>query len=151
MDRPIPLALQPENVVSTFQASPVLTESIPPMVSKTSPNSAERSQHETALNQPSNVDPSGKWKAINTTVIGDHEIPHRISMHIPVSVPKATVGCDICFEGPSRVKRLVVESTLNRVREGHKTALLVANTCIISCISLLISFKFIVSSQEREM
>ena len=49
-------------------------------------------------------------------------------MHISVSVPKATVGCDICFEGPSRVKRLVVESTLNRVREGHKTDLLVVNT-----------------------
>ena len=31
-----------------------------------------------------------------------------MAMHIPVSVPKATVGCDICFEGPSRVKRLVL-------------------------------------------
>ena len=68
------------------------------------------------------------WKLVNATVIGDHEIPHNVAMHIPVAVPEAGVGCDICLEGPSRVKRLVIESTLNTVLEGHKTVALVVNT-----------------------
>ena len=95
MNRPIPLALQwerqPENVIGTFQTSPVLIGSIFSLVSKTSPNSAERFQHETALNQPCIIDPSGKWKVIIATVIGDHDIPHCMAMHFPVSVPKASV------------------------------------------------------------
>ena len=32
------------------------------------------------------------WNTINTTVIGDHETPHRVAMHISVSALKATVG-----------------------------------------------------------
>ena len=76
---------------------------------------------------PSN-DPNDNWTTVNATVIGDHEISHRVAMNIPVSVPQATVGCDICLEVPSHIKRLVVESTLNRVREGHKTVALVVNT-----------------------
>ena len=65
---------------------------------------------------------------MNATVIGDHEIPHRVAMHILVSVLQTTVSCDICLEGPSHIKRLVVESTPNTVREGHKTVALVVNT-----------------------
>ena len=65
---------------------------------------------------------------MNATVIGGHEIPHRVAMRIPVTVPQATVGCDIYLEGPIHIKRLVVESTLNTVREGHKTALVVNTT-----------------------
>ena len=68
------------------------------------------------------------WTTVNTMVIGDHEIPHRVAMHIPVSVLQATVGCDICLEGPSHIKRLVVESTLNTFHEGHKTVALVVGT-----------------------
>ncbi len=49
-------------------------------------------------------------------------------MHIPVSVPNATVGCDICLEGPSQIKALAVESTLNTVREGNRTLAFVVNT-----------------------
>ncbi len=49
-------------------------------------------------------------------------------MHIPVSVPNATVGCDLCLEGPSRVNTLAIESTLNMVREGGRTVALVLNT-----------------------
>ncbi len=49
-------------------------------------------------------------------------------MHIPVSVPNATVGCDLCLEGPSRVNTLAIESTLNTVRKGGRTVALVVNT-----------------------
>ncbi len=49
-------------------------------------------------------------------------------MHIPISVPKATVGCDICIEGPSQVQRVYVEPTLTTVRDGHKATALVVNT-----------------------
>ena len=73
-------------------------------------------------------DPNDNWITVNAMVIGDHEIPHRVAMHIPVSVPQATVRCDICLEGPIHIKRLVVEATLNTVREGHKTVALVVNT-----------------------
>ncbi len=65
---------------------------------------------------------------VNATVIGNHEIPNRMAIHIPVSIPKATVGCDICLEGPSRVNKLAVEPTLNTVRDGHRTTALVVNT-----------------------
>ncbi len=49
-------------------------------------------------------------------------------MYIPVSVPNATVGCDLCLEGPSRVNTLAIESTLNTVREGGRIVALVVNT-----------------------
>ncbi len=49
-------------------------------------------------------------------------------MHIPVSVPNATVSCDLCLEGPRRVNTLAIESTLNTVREGGWTVALVVNT-----------------------
>ncbi len=52
----------------------------------------------------------------------------RTAMHIPVSVPIATVDCDLCLEGPSRVNSLGIESTLNTVREGGRTVALVVNT-----------------------
>ncbi len=74
------------------------------------------------------TDLNGDWKQVNATVIGNHEIPDRTAMHIPVSVPSATVGCDICLEGASYVKRLAVEPTLNIVREGYKTVAFVVNT-----------------------
>ncbi len=48
-------------------------------------------------------------------------------MNILVSVPSATVGCDISLVGASYVKRLPVEPTLNTVREGHKTVAFVVN------------------------
>ncbi|MPC52205.1 hypothetical protein E2C01_046068 [Portunus trituberculatus] len=54
----------------------------------------------------------GKWTIVQATVIGSHNIPDNTAMHIPVSVPNAGVGCDICIEGPSKVKRLAVERTL---------------------------------------
>ena len=63
-----------------------------------------------------------------SSVLGNHDIPDRTAMHIPVLVPKAPVGSDICLEGPSYVNRLAVESTLNTVRPGHKTSALVVNT-----------------------
>ncbi len=60
--------------------------------------------------------------------MGNHEIPQRTAVHIPVSVPNATVGCDLCLEGLSRVNTLAIESTLNTVREGGRTVALVVNT-----------------------
>ncbi|KAG0729832.1 hypothetical protein GWK47_029518 [Chionoecetes opilio] len=38
------------------------------------------------------------WKVVNATVLGDHEIPHRVAMHIPV--------------GPSQSYRRVLTSAL---------------------------------------
>ncbi|MPC75621.1 hypothetical protein E2C01_070014 [Portunus trituberculatus] len=70
----------------------------------------------------------GKWTVVQATVIGSHNIPDRTAMHIPVSVPNARVGCDICIGGHSRVKRLAVEPTLCTVRDGHQTSALVVNT-----------------------
>ncbi len=68
------------------------------------------------------------WKSVNAIVMGNHEIPQRTAMHIPVSVSNDTVGCDLCLEGPSRVNTLAIESTLNTVREGGRTVTLVVNT-----------------------
>ena len=68
------------------------------------------------------------WKQVRATVVGDHEIPDRTAMHVPISVPHSTVGCDICIEGPSQVQKLSVEPTLTTVREGHKATALVVNT-----------------------
>ncbi len=56
--------------------------------------------------------------------------PPKTAAHIPVSVPQATVGCDICFEGPSHVAALAVESTLTTVQEGNRTIALVVNTTV---------------------
>ncbi len=43
----------------------------------------------------------GDWKQVRATVVGNHEIPDRTAMHVPITVSDATVGCDICIEGPS--------------------------------------------------
>ncbi len=68
------------------------------------------------------------WKIVNAIVNGNHEIPQRTAMHIPVPVPNATFGWDLCLEGPSRVNSLAIESTLNTVREGGRTVALLVNT-----------------------
>ena len=68
------------------------------------------------------------WATVNALVIGNHEIPQKTAAHIPVSVPNATVGNDICLEGPCNISSLAVESTLNTVREGQRTVALVVNT-----------------------
>ena len=68
------------------------------------------------------------WSVVKATVIGTHVIPSRTAVHIPVNVPKSTVSCDILIEGPSQINNLIVEPTLNKVREGHKTTALVVNT-----------------------
>ena len=70
----------------------------------------------------------GNWKQVRATVVGNHDIPSRTAMHVPVSVPDATVGCDICIEGPSQMHRLSVEPTLSTVRDTHKATALVVNT-----------------------
>ncbi len=44
-----------------------------------------------------------------------------------MSVPQATVGCDICLEGPSHVAALAVESTLTTVQKRNRTIALVVN------------------------
>ncbi len=71
---------------------------------------------------------SKNWRTVNAVVIGDHVIPQKTAAHTPVSVPQATVGCDICLEGPSHIAALAVESTLTTVQEGNRTIALVVNT-----------------------
>ncbi len=71
---------------------------------------------------------SKNWRTVNGVVIGDHVIPQKTAVHIPVSVPQATVGCDICLEGPRHVAALAVELTLTTVQEGNRTIALVVNT-----------------------
>ncbi len=75
----------------------------------------------TSLNgkPPTPSDVSRGWKYVNAIVVGNHEIYQRPAMYIPVTVPNATVGCNICPEEPSRV---------NTLREGSRTGALVVNT-----------------------
>ncbi len=68
------------------------------------------------------------WKSVNAIVMGNHEIPQRTAVHINVSIPNATVGCNLCLEGPSPVNSLTIESILNTVSEGGRTVGLVVNT-----------------------
>ncbi len=68
------------------------------------------------------------WKSVNAIVIGNHEIPQRTAMYIPVSVPNATVVCYLCLEGPSRVNTLAIDFTLNTLREGRRIVVLVVTS-----------------------
>ncbi len=104
-----------DNKTGTFQPQAIPIVQVPSPVSSSNKETVKK-------------DFNGNWRQVNATVIGDHEIPDRTAMHIPVSVPNTIVGCDICLEGASYVKRLAVESTLNTVREGHKTVAFVVNT-----------------------
>ena len=60
-------------------------------------------------------------------VIGSHEIPARTGANIPVKIPRAPEGSDVCIEGPSKHSVLSVESTLNTVGEARSTSALVVN------------------------
>ncbi len=59
-------------------------------------------------------------------VLGNHEIPHRFAVRVPVSLA-APVGSDVCFDGPSLVHALTLEPTLATVREGNTADALVMN------------------------
>lgn len=131
MDQPKCLASQRERnsecPTGTSQAKPVPIVRVPFSVAdllqhRTSLTVETRSERKYALAQPLDSikpnkvhDPEGKWKTVNVTVLVDNDIPHRMAMHIPDVVPEATVGCDICLEGPNQIKRLAVESTLSTV------------------------------------
>ena len=67
------------------------------------------------------------WKSIKATVIGNHLIPDRMAVLIPVSIPKVPLGCDVCMEGPSRVNKLAVEPTLTTVHTENQTSVLAVN------------------------
>ncbi|MPC33080.1 hypothetical protein E2C01_026420 [Portunus trituberculatus] len=58
------------------------------------------------------------WRCVKATVLGNHEIPDRVAMRIPITVPDAPVNSDICFTGPCKLQSLAVESTLSAVQEG---------------------------------
>ncbi len=68
-----------DNKVGTFlpQAVPIVQVSSP--VSSSNKGTVKK-------------DLKGNWRQVNATVIGDHKIPDRTVMHIPVSVPKACCG-----------------------------------------------------------
>ncbi len=82
-----------DNKTGTFRPQAVAAVQVPSPVS-----SSNKDTVKTGLN--------GNWKQVNATVIGNHEIPDRTAMHTHVSVPSATVGCDICLEVAGYVKRL---------------------------------------------
>lgn len=67
------------------------------------------------------------WKEVNVTVLGDQEITDRVAKGIPIWVPDATEGSNICFDGNSCTQHLAVELTPSTVREGHVTDALVVN------------------------
>lgn len=73
-------------------------------------------------------DVSRGWKHVKAVVYGDHEIPDRVAMRVPIRVPDAPVGSDICLEGIGNLCRLAVESTLSTVWEGHISEALMVNT-----------------------
>ncbi len=77
-----------------------------------------------AAPQPSDVLP--RWDSVNAVVLGNHEIPHRFAVRIPVSLA-APVGSDVYFDGPSLVHALTLEPTLVTVREGNTDDALVVN------------------------
>ncbi len=68
------------------------------------------------------------WKNVITIVVENHKIPQTTAMQIPVSVPKATEGSDLCLECPTHVSTLAIESTINTVHEGRRTVPFVFNT-----------------------
>ncbi len=68
------------------------------------------------------------WRTVHAVVIRDHVIPQKTAVDIPVSVLQATVGCNICLEGPSHVAALAVESTLTTGPERNRIIALVENT-----------------------
>ncbi len=74
--------------------------------------------------QPSSSVPT--WCSVNAVILGNHEIPHRFAMRIPVSLA-APIGTDVCFDGPSLVHALTFELTLATVREGNRIDALVVN------------------------
>ncbi len=51
-------------------------------------------------------------------------------MHIPVSIPNATVVFNVYLEDPSSVHALEVEQSLNTLRECSKNMALVINTTL---------------------
>ncbi len=89
-----------------------------------------------AAPQPSEVLP--RWDSVNAVVLGNHEIPHRYTVRVPVSLA-APVGSDVCFDGPCLVHALTLEPTLATVREGNTADALVVNNSG-SCTALQRSF-----------
>ncbi len=73
------------------------------------------------------TDISKEWKTVNAVTIGDHVIPQKTAAQIPVSVPPASIGCDIYLEGPSHITTLAVEPTLKTVQDGNRTVAIVVN------------------------
>ncbi len=81
-----------------------------------------------SVHAPSTFDTRDDWKYVKATVVGNHEIPDRVAMHIPISLPHAPIESDVCFTGPCKPKRLAMESTFSTVREGHVASALVVTT-----------------------
>ena len=81
-----------------------------------------------SVHAPSTFNTRDDWKYVKATVVGNHEIPDRVAMHIPISLPDAPIESDVSFTGPCKLHRLAMESTLSTVREGHVASALVVNT-----------------------
>ena len=71
---------------------------------------------------------TNKWVQSKATVVGTHIIPPRTAVNVPVSVPHAQIGTDVCLEGPSNLNRLSVEPTLNTIAENNTTIAAVVNS-----------------------
>ena len=91
-------------------------------------HSALRSQHTcTSVESTNKISPEN-WITVKATVLGNHRIPSRTAAHIPISVPKSTIGCDILLDGATKNRKIEVEPAINTVREGHTTTALVVNS-----------------------
>ncbi len=70
----------------------------------------------------------GHWPTVSAKVERTHEIPDRAAKIITIKVGKAQVGSGVCIDGAPNTRRIAIESTLSRVREGNLTEALVVNT-----------------------
>ncbi len=68
------------------------------------------------------------WPTVSAKVETIQEIPDRAAKMITIRLDKAQVGSGVYIDGASNTRRIAVESTLSRVREGKLTEALVINT-----------------------
>ncbi len=70
----------------------------------------------------------GRWPTVSAKVERTQEMPDRAAKIITIRVDKAQVGSHVCVDSAPNTCRIVVESTLSKVKEDNLTEALVVNT-----------------------